>query len=348
MKKFAYIDALRGYAILGVLLVHTSQYCGFGEGAAFGARGVQLFFVASALTLMLSWNERRDGASSFYIRRVFRIVPMFWLSIPLYLGFAAPAYTDQVIAAAAFLQIVRPDWIVAPIVPGGWSVCDEMLFYGLFPLVGLYINSLLRAALVAIICFAVAKWWLTAGTVFGTALFPGYTVAEIATWSFLSLPSQLPAFATGVLCFFLIPHWKEFIGRVATEMLLIGALCYCAYLAACTPANLSAFALAFGVVAICLANGAGRYLINGVVVYIGKLSFSIYLIHWLCIGQALKLINLLPAGGGARFALLFVATTAIGAFWATFCYYGIEQPMIRLGSRVIRMRRAGVPVQAVS
>jgi peptidoglycan/LPS O-acetylase OafA/YrhL len=58
VKRFAYIDALRGYAILGVLLVHTGQYSGFDSQAAFGARGVQLFFVASALTLMFSWHER--------------------------------------------------------------------------------------------------------------------------------------------------------------------------------------------------------------------------------------------------------------------------------------------------
>jgi hypothetical protein len=58
-KHLAYIDALRGYAILGVIGVHASQ-----SGAELawplqlladqGARGVQLFFVVSALTLMLS------------------------------------------------------------------------------------------------------------------------------------------------------------------------------------------------------------------------------------------------------------------------------------------------------
>jgi hypothetical protein len=87
LKRFAYIDALRGYAILGVILVHTSQYSGFDSQAAFGARGVQLFFVASALTLMFSWHERHDGATAFFVWRIFRIVPMFWVSIPIYLGF---------------------------------------------------------------------------------------------------------------------------------------------------------------------------------------------------------------------------------------------------------------------
>src|ERR1700751_4118607 len=38
LKRYDYIDALRGYAVLGVLLVHCSQYVGFDRFAAFGAR----------------------------------------------------------------------------------------------------------------------------------------------------------------------------------------------------------------------------------------------------------------------------------------------------------------------
>lgn len=81
-KHLAYIDALRGYAILGVIATHAA-----GPELAWplrlvtdqGARGVQLFFVVSALTL--SWRERHDGVVPFYIRRFFRIAPMFWLAI---------------------------------------------------------------------------------------------------------------------------------------------------------------------------------------------------------------------------------------------------------------------------
>jgi peptidoglycan/LPS O-acetylase OafA/YrhL len=86
IKLLDYIDALRGYAILGVIGIHASQSVPDLEWplralADQGARGVQLFFVVSALTLMLSWKERDDGVLPFYIRRVFRIGPMFWLAI---------------------------------------------------------------------------------------------------------------------------------------------------------------------------------------------------------------------------------------------------------------------------
>ncbi len=90
-KHFGYIDAMRGYAILAVMAVHAASVAPDLEGIGRtlvnqGARGVQLFFVASALTLMMSWHARNDGAARFYIRRIFRIAPMFWLGSFFFFG----------------------------------------------------------------------------------------------------------------------------------------------------------------------------------------------------------------------------------------------------------------------
>ncbi len=55
---YGYIDALHGDAILPVMGTHASQVAvgGMGQGTLVnrGARGVQRFFVASALTLTMS------------------------------------------------------------------------------------------------------------------------------------------------------------------------------------------------------------------------------------------------------------------------------------------------------
>ena len=73
VRRFDYLDALRGYAILSVIVVHASQYFGTDSSPAAaqflsqGARGVQLFFVVSALTLSMSWFARNESSSAFYI-----------------------------------------------------------------------------------------------------------------------------------------------------------------------------------------------------------------------------------------------------------------------------------------
>ena len=101
-----------------------------------GARGVQLFFVASALTLVMSWTSRNDGALRFYVRRLFRIAPMFWLGIAFFVwldGFG-PRYFSlkgidetHVILTSIFLHGWHPEYITS-LVHGEWSIAVEMVF----------------------------------------------------------------------------------------------------------------------------------------------------------------------------------------------------------------------------
>jgi peptidoglycan/LPS O-acetylase OafA/YrhL len=84
VPKYDYIDALRGLAVLGVVSVHTTQLvrpasAGLQTLASAGGSGVQLFYLASALTLFLSLDTRksteRNSTLKFFIRRYFRIAP---------------------------------------------------------------------------------------------------------------------------------------------------------------------------------------------------------------------------------------------------------------------------------
>jgi exopolysaccharide production protein ExoZ len=86
-------DFLRGIAILGVIVVHTSQVFpskieAVDTLAGFGRLGIQLFYFISALTMCYTWTLRPSETNpirKFYIRRAFRIAPLFWIAIPTYL-----------------------------------------------------------------------------------------------------------------------------------------------------------------------------------------------------------------------------------------------------------------------
>ena len=153
-KRIRSLDFLRGLAIIGVIAVHTNQSFSvkisqldwiFGCGRF----GVQLFFYVSAISLCHAWIKRKDEHNktlNFYVRRFFRIAPFFWTAIPIYLliGFLTNGFVNywssegigfrQIFLTATFLHGFWPDSLNS-IVPGGWSIACEIIFYALFPLI---------------------------------------------------------------------------------------------------------------------------------------------------------------------------------------------------------------------
>ena len=303
-KRFVYIDALRGYAILGVIGAHSSQLFPNLEWplrlvADQGARGVQLFFTVSTLTLMMSWQSRADGVLPFWTRRVFRIAPMFWLALAYYLAVVGWLHVGLrywgpteislhgALLSAALVHGFHPDTING-IVPGGWSIADEMEFYALFPLLVLIIRSW-RAAGVALVTSTALVVALTLFMIrILPALSPTTSMAFLADFGEL-FPFQLPAFLVGILVFYLL---RTFSGRLSCNVLRTALLCALAFIAAFP--FLSAFfagrvnwliyflvfglppvsySIVFGVVAFCLAEGVGLFLVNALIAHIGKVSY---------------------------------------------------------------------------
>ena len=114
--KYPFIDALRGYAVLMVITCHTGGM--FPELpyplkklTNFGSHGVQLFFLMSCVTLMLSWlsdeAKGRAGVASFWTRRLFRIAPLYYLAGAFYFLIEPPASgfdLTQLLASLSFVN----------------------------------------------------------------------------------------------------------------------------------------------------------------------------------------------------------------------------------------------------
>src|SRR6478609_2922831 len=81
-KRLDYIDALRGVAILAVVITHTAQsFAPAIPYARAGQYGVQLFFVASSFTLLLSAQRHPLSYGPFLVRRFFRIAPAYYVAL---------------------------------------------------------------------------------------------------------------------------------------------------------------------------------------------------------------------------------------------------------------------------
>jgi exopolysaccharide production protein ExoZ len=362
IRHLDYIDALRGYAILGVIAVHASQSVPELERplrllADQGARGVQLFFVVSALTLMLSWNEREDGVLPFYIRRVFRIAPMFWLAMVFFMAVEVsglpvadwpPLSISSIFATATFTFGLHPQTINS-IVPGGWSIADEMTFYLLLPILVATLRSWMATvlALVAAVCLST----LTAALAHYGWLFPELDRESVEQFVFLSFPNQFAAFLGGILVFHLLRAFPGPPSRSALRVRLVASIAAMAVIPFIAMALRSrllhtaylmpiVYTLPFALCTWCLANGGGRFMVSRTARYVGKVSYSAYFWHFPVIGLLVYFgyyAHGASVPGWLQFVTLWVAAVVLSVGISSVTYRLVEEPMIRVGRQLANM-----------
>src|SRR5688500_8464276 len=98
--RLNFIDSLRGLAALYVLILHIALVPDFKPTIPVclnslvlnGGTGVTLFFVISAFTLCLTLEGRTSNNKEiayFYLRRILRIVPLYylWMIVMLFLSY---------------------------------------------------------------------------------------------------------------------------------------------------------------------------------------------------------------------------------------------------------------------
>ncbi|WP_059404403.1 acyltransferase family protein [Pseudomonas sp. RIT-PI-q] len=351
-RKYAYIDALRGLAIILVVLVHSSQSVKPTSSMLSwfmneGARGVQLFYIASAITLCMSWAARKTNelhpVRNFYIRRIFRIAPMFYVAITgfLYLNGTLPTYWAPngiewwfVPVTALFLHGFHPETINS-VVPGGWSVAVEMTFYLIFPAL-MWVKRYYWLAIMLIACLCLQQY---NGFIFSHVfVYEERQKYLIDVFSFYNFLSQVPVFIMGVMAYVFLAKEKALtktyvvVGGVVFALLLTEFLMQ-------SQSFVSHHVIAGGLFAlfsIFLAYHPTQLLVNPVTVLLGKLSFSMYLIHI----AVLKVIGMSGVNGffgeGNKESVvffLFVLIVSVGVSWVT--YHFIEKPGITLGRKLI-------------
>jgi len=353
ITRFSYIDAIRGYAILMVIGVHTSHLFGdlsapLATVAAQGARGVQLFFVASALALCFSWTAREESAGSFYARRLFRIAPMFWLAIIFYVWLygTAPRFfapdgigSRHIAMTALFLHGLWPDTI-SSVVPGGWSVADEAIFYALFPF---FVPSLMRSrwrTILIVAAVAIVGGAQVSRLIQGFSyLLPKFLADLAGVYVFYWFPRQLPCFIFGIMLF----KWS--VERPLPSPAIAAALCILSIVLMVAVSFLegvkyavplgsqTTYGLIFALFVFSLMSWKSSPLINPLAIWIGKVSYSAYLIHFAVLNNLVA--PRLSGYPDLDFAITFTVVVAITVALSSVTYWFIEQPMIKFGGRVI-------------
>ena len=365
-RRVDWLDALRGWAITGVVLVHASiDVPNLGQPwhsiAFIGQYGVQLFFVISALTVFHTYERElargrgwARASLAWLVKRAFRIAPLYYFGIALYLAlFAAMRARGSLIPFASTADVLANmtfvhTWVPSAqnkVVPGGWSIGVEMMFYLAVP----FLDSRLRSPRACLVWFLLSA---TAAELVDRLLAASAGDGGVVTndsFLYFWLVTQLPVFLAGL---WLLRRESSHIWAGAAVEPGVAAA-YAAFGVAMAAFGLwlgvvgqfdhvlapAAMGMAFcGLVMGCRAPLLRPVLVNAVSVRIGRLSYSIYIVHFAFV-LALRLIAKLTGlhdslPGPALWLGSFVLSLAGATVVAAITYRLVEQPGIELGRRL--------------
>ncbi|MBK9178122.1 MAG: acyltransferase [Acidimicrobiales bacterium] len=341
------LDGLRAVAVLAVMAFHAGL-----SFAAGGFLGVDVFFVLSGFlitSLLLEERQVRGGIAlgRFYARRALRLFPALVLVVVaclLWTGLAeSSAVFVQTAKDAGITAVYAMNWIAAltdrpllGLLEHTWSLAIEEQFYLVWPLTLLVLlggrrtpRAVLVFCTVALVGAPLLRFALLDGP--GTyarvyngldtradALLAGCLVATLYTLRLLPGPRALRP-------------WLQVLGGAAAVALLVlfrySARDLFLYRWGLTLATVSAAVL---IAALAAAPGGllARPLRLRPVVWVGRISYGLYLWHW----PVFVIANQGRLGWGLwpttalRVALTFAFATASFYLW--------ERPFLRLKSRL--------------
>lgn len=354
-NRLDFIEALRGVAALYVVIFHLVQLPNPNLDVPFwankiislGGSGVTLFFVVSAFTLTFSMRlheKQPHPTRRFYLRRIFRIVPLFyiwmilsWLRDHFFLH--RPVSTIMLLLSASFAFNLVPGYEQG-LVWASWTIGVEMLFYLLFPLIYRFANNLQKACIFLLLTLILSSIY--------SYLLPHYLHGNAKETQFVlqrSLLHQLPIFAVGVVVFYIFEKFiqnKSISRSWAFLLISIGAFGYSALL----DGRLKFFidgiywqAIIYSLLLLGLSIFPIGLFVNRLSLFWGKLSYSLYLNHptlvFLLIPIYRKIYDLplpLELKLGACFLLVLALLTII----SFITYHLIEKPGMQLGTMLIK------------
>ena len=352
------LDGLRYYAFLGVFICHTLPFEAsfyrslhlplpwlWGATVKAGAAGVDLFFALSAflITSLLLKERQETGDISlklFYVRRILRIWPLYFLIIALGIVLSHTMSHQSLpwYYVAGYLLFVgnwvhavfgRPESIAFPL----WTVSIEEQFYLIWPLL---VKTLERRGMIisGIVMFLLA-----------TVCRIGFVLAGISGgYIYYGSTARCDSIALGIL----IALFADRLPRLTsgTRFLLVsgglvGWIISSAWLTD-QPGPISMrevpgrliIALAAGAILYGCLYSRNKLLTSSWVVSLGKVSYGLYLLHLTGLLIAKSLLH--PISGTA-----LLATKAVGfvltLILAFASYRWVESPFLRLKDRFARV-----------
>lgn len=341
-KYFPSLDGLRGISIIAVVWFHSTGHRPGILGK--GALGVDLFFAISGLlitTLLLRELDRTGDVSlrGFYIRRSLRIFPLYYAVLAAYALLVlaverrTPAGREFLANLPAFLTYTS-NWFVdlgpRVIFYFAWSLATEEQFYLVWPSIVRFARGRWAAvgAMSAMLIAGEAARWAVAAGVVGREHLAARILSSIAA-----------PICLGSLGAFLLHRRPGFelaarvLGRPWSAPAAAAALVVVLAVDGAPPI-LVALAMAALVIASAIRcdHGLRRVLELRPLVYVGTVSYGVYLLHMLALNAVRRA---LPGHAGS---VHFLVTLPLVLAMASVSFRVFEARFLRLKDRFTAAR----------
>ncbi len=307
--------------------------------------GVQLFFILSGflITTLLLREEARFGRvdlKAFWVRRILRIWPLYYLVVAL-VFFVVPALDGRLRDPEHAVMVRRHlPWFLAflgnwsMIVQGSfpddrvtilWSVCAEEQFYLICPLIVAWVGRRWRVVVIALgmaLALAVRAWVAARGL--GRLALSYNTLAHLDTMlSGVALALVLDRFPPGPRAARAAKVWGWGVLAAIVWVMNRSELGHITF-GRRTWDYLAIWATGLGVVAYPMLRPGlvRRALTLAAVVWLGRISYGLYMYHEFALG--------LVPGGLRGMPVTSLALLALTVAMAAASYYGFERYFLRL------------------
>ena len=298
--RFTALDSLRGIAALGVLLHHMPATNGLAKLPLAGAGSlfVDLFFVISGFVIAASYGDRlADGFSvrRFAVLRLGRVVPLHLLMVAAYLGLELAAWAF----GAGGLDLRAP---FTGFHSAGHLLRAIFLLDGYFPVKDNYYNGVSWSISIELLLYALAVVAFRAQRLGLLAFYALGIIGLAVQLAGVNLPvitnalgRGLAGFAGGLACWQLYQRRPQQLPLAALlEVLSLGALLgfvWCSPLLG-LPALIVIPAMAVVSVFAYQAGPISRVLTSRGWVWLGTISYSLYMVHVMVLARIADLFLL--------------------------------------------------------
>lgn len=343
-KNIPALTGVRGYAALWVVLMHYTWGGGMkGEGLFmqilhYGFAGVIVFLVLSGFVMAHSYPEfrqsiRTSAYGSYFYKRIARIYPLHLVTLLAFLALAGVGYPLRTPNDTAFtfglnLLLVQAWGFVNEFSWNAlsWTISVEMFAYIWFPFIALALFKLPKAYSALVVALMVWILMERPNLVILKAAGIDTTYITLAYGNFLV---QFTAVFIGGVALYRVAQGIEKLPTKVSNALVIAGMAILGY--ACTVPFRSWILMCGALLLIAgllCDKGLGRLLFgNRVSVFLGEISYSLYLTH--------VLLNAVLSNTIAGLRLADKISLAICT--ATITYYLIERPsrsfLRKLGGR---------------